>query len=393
MLRIRRYATGLAFVFLVIEFLDELLFGIAEAAWPLIRDDFSLDYIQIGLLMTLPGIASLIVEPVLGILGDVWHRRRLILGGGIAYALAALLASLSDSFGPLLFAFMFIFPASGAFVSLGQASLMDLQPKRREQNMARWDLAGSLGVLVGPLLLLAAVEFGAGWRVLFGLWAALALVAVLFFGLRSKAMVKPPQEARLSDFWTGLKEGLAALRQPGVLRWLILLPLSDLMLDSLFSYIALYFVDVAGTDDTAAVSAVAVWSIVGLLGSVLIIPLLERVPGLRYMRWSILADLLLYPAFLLLPAVELKLLCLAGISLSNAGWYAVLQAQLYMAMPDKSATVLTLENLISLPAILLPLVLGFIASQFGLEWAMWLLLIAPLGLWIGLPRKASSEAG
>jgi FSR family fosmidomycin resistance protein-like MFS transporter len=64
-----------------------------------------------------------------------------------------------------------------------------------------------------------------------------------------------------------------------------------------------------------------------------------------------------------------------------------------MAMPDKSATVLTLENLISLPAILLPLVLGFIASQFGLEWAMWLLLIAPLGLWIGLPRKASSEAG
>ncbi len=37
---------------------------------------------QIGVLLGLPGIISGLTEPVLGILGDVWKRRVLVLGGG-----------------------------------------------------------------------------------------------------------------------------------------------------------------------------------------------------------------------------------------------------------------------------------------------------------------------
>ncbi len=68
--------------FLLIEFLDELVFGVNQAAWPLIRTDLRLSYLQIGLLLSVPGIVSAILEPLLGILGDVWKRRLLILGGG-----------------------------------------------------------------------------------------------------------------------------------------------------------------------------------------------------------------------------------------------------------------------------------------------------------------------
>ena len=48
----------MSFVYLLIEFLDELIYGISEAAWPLIRDDLHLNYIQIGIALSLPGFLS-----------------------------------------------------------------------------------------------------------------------------------------------------------------------------------------------------------------------------------------------------------------------------------------------------------------------------------------------
>ena len=83
---------------LAIEFLDEFVFGAREAAWPLIRTDLGLSYAQVGLLLTLPSLVSSIVEPFLGILGDVWKRRILILGGGAVCSLALLLTALSQDF-------------------------------------------------------------------------------------------------------------------------------------------------------------------------------------------------------------------------------------------------------------------------------------------------------
>ena len=62
----------------------------------------------------------------------------LVLGGGLCFALALALAAVAPSFWTLLVAFSLLYPASGAFVSLSQAALMDLEPDRREHNMARW---------------------------------------------------------------------------------------------------------------------------------------------------------------------------------------------------------------------------------------------------------------
>lgn len=132
-----RLPTATILIFLGIEFLDELVDGVGRAAWPLVRNDLDLTYIQIGLLLSVPGIVSSIVEPFIGILGDVGYRRMLVLGGGVAFAAALGLVSVSQGFAVLLLAWMVFYPASGAFVSLSQASLMDSNPTRREQNMVR----------------------------------------------------------------------------------------------------------------------------------------------------------------------------------------------------------------------------------------------------------------
>src|ERR1041385_3086074 len=122
------------FTLLAVEFLDELVFGVRETAWPLIRDDLRLTYTQVGIVLSAPVVFGNLVEPALGILGDVWRRRALVLAGGVVYALATVLVGLSPNFAVLLFAECMSSPAAGAFVGLSQATLMDADPARREQN-------------------------------------------------------------------------------------------------------------------------------------------------------------------------------------------------------------------------------------------------------------------
>ncbi|MCJ7551769.1 MAG: MFS transporter, partial [Anaerolineae bacterium] len=164
---------------LLIEFLDEFIYGAREAAWPLIRADLGPTYVQIGMLLGLPGIISGLTEPVLGILGDIWKRRVLVLGGGTVFALSLLLTGLSRTYVWLLLSFVLLSPASGAFVGLSQATLMDVAPQRHERNMARWTFAGSLGLVLGPAVLAGCLALAFGWRAIFIGTAAVTTGVVL----------------------------------------------------------------------------------------------------------------------------------------------------------------------------------------------------------------------
>ena len=86
------------FIYLLIEFVDELVFGVSEVALPFLRDDLRLSYTQIGLLLSLPGMIAAFIEPFIGILGDVWKRRALIVTGGILFTLSLFMTSVSYSF-------------------------------------------------------------------------------------------------------------------------------------------------------------------------------------------------------------------------------------------------------------------------------------------------------
>jgi len=389
-----RHITFFALALLMTEFLDELVYGAGEAAWPLIRDDLALSYTQIGILIAVPGLFSSIVEPILGILADRWRRRMLILGGGALLAAALALTAVSRSFAPLLLSFMLFYPASGAFVSLSQATLMDVDPERREPNMARWTLAGSLGVVTGSLLLGAAAALGLGWRPIYAAFAVLTVIPLLLlarFPSRRFSNTETPKRVSLKLVWAGFADAFRALRRPEVRRWMTLLWASDLMLDVLLGFLALYFVDVVRTSQATASLAVTIWTVFGLLGNLLFIPLLERVESLRYLRWSAVAVLALYGTLLLVPTHWAKLILLGALGFCNAGWYSVLQAQVYATMPGHSGIALTVGNLFGLVAGLIPLALGLIAENFSLIAAMALLLLGPLTLLAGLPRTGRAE--
>jgi MFS transporter, FSR family, fosmidomycin resistance protein len=321
---------------------------------------------------------------VLGVVAVTWRRRVLVLVGGAGFALALALAAGAPSFWVLLVAFSLLYPASGAFVSLSQAALMDLEPARREQNMARWTFAGAIGAVAGPLLLAAFAWAGLGWRELFIGFAAVTVALVL--------LVRRAPDDGTDGERPHVREALRVLLRRDVFRWLFLLELSDLLLDVFLGFLALYFVDEVGTSLGTAGIAVAVFTGAGLAGSAAMIPVLNRLEGLRYLQASALVSGVLFVAFLLVPGVAFKLALVGAIAFVNAGWYPVLQARLYDALGDASGLALTVGALFPLNAVL-PLGIAALAEQFGLAIALWPLLAAPVALLLIVPSRVSRSHG
>jgi FSR family fosmidomycin resistance protein-like MFS transporter len=348
---------------------------VTGAALPSIRRDLHLSYADVGLLLSAPLLVGGLVELPMGLLADRGWRRWLILVGGAGFVLSLGAVAGSRSFWMLLAAFVLFYPSSGAFVALSQANLMDRDPGRVEANMARWNFAGAVGATLGPVLVAAAALSGTGWRSAYlALAVAAAVCAVVVARLPGTAGAKQaPGQPPAAGAFSGWR----------VVRSLALLEASNLMLDVLTGFLAIYLVDVAHASPALAALAVGVRLAADLAGGLLLIPLLERAPGERYVRASAALLLVLYPAFLLVPGLPAKLALLALISLATAGWYPVLKAGLYSAMPGRSGTVITLASLSSLLGAAIPAAIGLLAAWMGLPAAMWWVLLSPVVLLLG----------
>ena len=334
-----------------------------------------------GLLLAIPGLLGSVLDPLIGVLGDTRWRRAVLVAGGLLFALSTALSSAAIGFWTLLVALLIGNPATGAFVSLSQATLMDLGPARRERNMAWWTLSGSFGYVGGPLLLAVGAQLGLGWR---GLFFILALLAV---PLAVAARRLPPTRVSEGSLYDGLRTALSALRRREVLRWLLVLEVADLMLDVLHGFLALYLVDVAGVGVVDAGLGLAVWTGAGLVGDALLIPLLARVPGRHYLRASAVVVLVAYPAFLLAPGLPAKLVLLAVLGLLNSGWYAIPKAGLYSALSGRSGTAVAVGGVGGIVGSAVPAALGALAGVVGLGATMWLLILAPVVLLALVPRR------
>jgi FSR family fosmidomycin resistance protein-like MFS transporter len=198
------------------------------------------------------------------------------------------------------------------------------------------------------------------------------------------APVPAPERGSLATALGGLGR---ALRSKEVLRWLAALEAADLLLDVFHGFLALYFVDVAGTSPATAAAAVAVWTGAGLAGDAALLPVLRRVDGVRFLRASAVLTAAAYPAFLLCPGTGAKLGLVALLGLLNAGWYAIPKARLYDALPGSSGTAVAVGGLGGLAGSVIPVGLGAAAASFGLHATLWALLVAPAALLLLLPRR------
>ena len=323
------------------------------------------------------------LELPLGLGAGQGRRRRLaVLGGGAVFILSLLAVAGARSFAVLLCAFTAFYPASGAFVSLTQATLMDAWPDRQARVMARWDLAGSAGAVAGPLLLFAVLAAGGGWRDAYLVLAGLAAVTWLGTCLREPpaAPAAADAEDRQSPAGHWARELASALRSWSTVRWLLLMDVADLLVDVLTGFLALYLVDVAHLRPEVAALAIAVRLGSGLAGDAALVFVLDRaaVADLTVLRVSAAAAALLYPGFLLAPGLPAKLAILAALSAATAPWYPLLQARLYGSLPGRSSVAVTLSSAAGMAGGLGPLAVGLAAGWFGLSRALAVLTVVPV---------------
>ena len=314
-----------------------------------------------------------------------------MLGGGLVFILSLAAVAGARSFAVLLCAFTVFYLASGAFVSLTQATLMDAWPDRQAQVMARWDLAGSAGAVAGPLLLSVVLAAGGGWRDAYLVLAGLAAVTWVGTCLRDPpAAPVPADEESPAGHWA--RELASALRNASVVRWLVLLQVADLLVDVLTGFVALYLVDVAHLRPAVAALAIAVRLGAGLAGDAALVFVLDRVADLTVLRVTAAAAALLYPAFLLAPGVPAKLAILAALSAATAPWYPLLQARLYGSLPGRSSVAVTLNSAAGMAGGLGPLAVGLAAQWYGLSRALAILAVVPLVILAGsLVRRRRRE--
>jgi FSR family fosmidomycin resistance protein-like MFS transporter len=332
-------------------------------------------------LLAVPAVVASLIEPSFGLLADTGRRRAIIVAGGVVFAAALAFTGLAWAYVPLLIAFIVMDTASGAFVTMSQAALADVEPGREERNMARWTLAGSFGVVLGPLVLAAALFAGFGWRSVFLAFGA--AIVPLVIGARRIGPGSAPHES----VQHALRAAIKALTRFSVLRWVFLLELANLMGDVFLGFIALFLVDVGHLSAVTAALAIGIWTGAGLVGDALLIPLLARTSGVVYLRLTALAALAVYPAFLLAAPTAARLALLGLLGLLHAGWYAIPIGRVYGELRGSSGVAAAVATTAGLLGQLSPLVLGLAAQRFGLAAAMWIPLLAPIALLVGVPRK------
>ncbi len=162
-------------------------------------------------------------------------------------------------------------------------------------------------------------------------------------------------------------------------------------MDVFTGFLALYLVDVAHLTPAVAALAIAIRLGAALAGDAALIVILERAGDLIVLRASAAAAALLYPAFLLVPGVAVKLAVLAALSAVTAPWYPIVQARLYGSLPGRSSVAVTLSSAAGLAGGLGPLAVGLAAGAFGLSWALAALVVVPAAVLL-IPGRGATRA-
>jgi FSR family fosmidomycin resistance protein-like MFS transporter len=265
--------------------------------------------------------------------------------------------------------------------------------------MARWDLAGALGAVAGPLLLTVVLASGGGWRLGYLVLAGLAGLVWFAAYLRGPAAAAvsatgAPKPAEAEQPWRERILQIArALRDWRTLRWLLLIEVGDLLVDVFTGFLALYLVDVAHMTPAVAALAIAIRLGAALAGDAALIVILDRVCDLTVLRASAVAAALLYPTFLLVPGPPAKLVVLAALSAATAPWYPIVQARLYGSLPGRSSVAVTLSSAAGLAGGLGPLAVGLVAGAFGLSWALAGLVAVPVAMLLVPGRPGQVATG
>ena len=361
-----------------VELFDELYSGVPTVGAAGIQRGFAISYEATAwVLLLVPSIISMAVEPVLFLLADRHPRKWFVCGGLFAMAVAALLAAAAPHPYVLAGALSIAFIAAGSGVALAQGTLMDAYPAERERVMARWMLLGLAGDLAAPALMAGLAAIALGWRSAYVIVAVgVGLWALWLSRLPFPAPTRPDDEEE-----PGLLEALrTALANRRLLLWLFAATLCDMLDEILVVFASLHLRDQLGAGEVMRSAVLASFVIGGAGGLALADRLMRRIAPLRLLLGSSLICAAAYLAWIAAPSPVLSAVLLALVGAAAAPLYPITVAQAYAALPGRSGAVNAAGSVFTPLTLALPWVLGWIADRAGTGAALLALVAQPIGL-------------
>ena len=254
------FSLGLLPLFMLAHFSHHLLTALPIPLLPFIRDTFTLDYTQAGLVVSVFGLSYGIAQLPAGWLADRIGLRIMITVGICGVALAGLLVGLSQTYVMLIILLVLMGVVGGGYhPSAGPIISASVEPKKRGRALGFHLIGGGSSFFLAPLIA-AAVTANWGWRGSFiGLAIPTMIFGIVFYvilGRRAKASKAQKAITQRQDEPPPPSGYLHRL-----VPFMLLTTFAQAMTFSTIAFIPLFMVDHFGiTEGTAAVFISIIYS-------------------------------------------------------------------------------------------------------------------------------------
>jgi MFS family permease len=351
-----RLPLGLVRVTLVVRVVDEWWSYLPAGAIGDLRRDLGVSYAQAGWLLALITVGGFVGGP-LGALADCGHRRLLATTGAGLIAVGLVVYATGAPFVALAAASMVLGAASDLMIRPLETSLAELAGDQLDTLLGRQHLVTWFGDLIGPALLALGATTWLGWRGAFGFSAAM----VASYGVALALIEYPPVAEPDLDEPPLWREALRL----GRTRVVLLLAGAELImipLDEAFLGFAVARLTAEGRGPSAQSLAGALF-VGGVVGSSLVSR--RGLAGRRNVgAVSALAAGALTAAAV--PWLGLQLVGMTALGYGTAVTWTVVHHRTLTAVPGRSSTVATVVSMLSTPALLVPVAIGWLADRTSL---------------------------
>jgi predicted MFS family arabinose efflux permease len=363
---------GLLASLLLVDLADEWFTFLPAGAMESIRADLGLSYAQAGLLLALLPAGG-VLGVVLMAAADFVSRRALGAGGAFVFAVCMLVFATGRSFVALAIASFVWGASSDAFVHATQLALAELAGDELDGILARTNLLGSVGELLGPLTLAGAVGLGLGSRSVFAFGGVLMLAYAAWLAMQRL----PPPRPDGSTPWSVVR---AVGRDVRVWRLAAIWALSALLEMPYLGFLIATLEETRGV--SAAVATLLVVSVfAGGIATYAALAVVSRQFSERS-RFVVASIGLLVTTILMLAAPWALAVSVVGIGFGAATallWVA-LQSASFRLRPGQVGTTQAVVSGLSTVRIVIPPLIGVAADRLGLGAAMWLFVLSPAAI-------------
>lgn len=349
-------------------FINDVGQGILPSLLPFFMTKFQLSYEQLALIILANTALATFIQPLFGYLADKYPMSYLIPLGislvGISttgylfaesYEQVVLLAILS-SFGAAIF-----HPEAARLVN-------QLHPEGKGKAMGIFAVGGQGGFALGPIL--GGLTYFYGPPVLFTYLSMVALMVVLFYGMKTHQKGRHSQKENVSMKME--EKELPPNDWPSFYKLFAITSARSIIFAVLNTFIPIYWIYYLHQDIVAGNFALTLFSIASVIMTLIGGILSDRIGNIQVIRYSYIAMVPLLLLFTMSQSYWLSLLLVMPVSFALGAQYGpiVVLGQTYLCRSIGFASGITLGLGITLGGVIAPLI-GKLGDMYGLDTA-WL---------------------